>query len=414
MDDKIIKTYTDYTVFIEEPDSGCFYWVENFSEDDGHTKEEAIDYANRLAMAIENYDAGVWVEKRLITEYEDFGPDGGERDPNPQVIWKSYNLEDVDVGEGYFDTDGYPNLPDEFISNNTEQKETEDEDSVEDEVISTCTDWHVFVKDLKSGDYDFAKEFSEDWNNTKEDAIKYAQKINEKIGFATWVEQVIVTTYRDFGPDGGEGDPNPKVVWKSPELKDVKDSDLEQGDYGNLWDEKYSKAFTEAIKENLSNVKFEWLNKQAEVIFPFEETDEEGYLLVDYGAGVCNTLVANDLVNINIDVLVGFDDVDVEYDPGYEKSDWWQTAIDTSGYIVEFNSVNYRVVYELAETEDRITIDEAAATLGITKDELQAEVDRRCKELYETSVSNVEDIYLDDLKEREADAATDWYDTDWD
>jgi hypothetical protein len=52
--------------------------------------------------------------------------------------------------------------------------------------------------------------------------------------FATWVTQVIVTTYRDFGPDGGEGDPNPKVIWKSPELKNVKDSDLEQGDFGNL------------------------------------------------------------------------------------------------------------------------------------------------------------------------------------
>ena len=161
-------------------------------------------------------------------------------------------------------------------------------------------------------------------------------------------------------------------------------------------------------------IKYDWLNKQAEVIFPFEETDEEGYLLVDDGAGICNTLVANDLVNINIDVLVDFDDVDVEYDPGYEKSDWWQTAIDTSGYIVEFNSVNYRVIYELAETEDRITIDEAAATLGITKDELQAEVDRRCKELYNTGISEVEDIYLDDLKERDAEAAADWYDTDWD
>ena len=30
MDDKIIKTYTDYIVFIEEPDSGRFYWVEDF------------------------------------------------------------------------------------------------------------------------------------------------------------------------------------------------------------------------------------------------------------------------------------------------------------------------------------------------------------------------------------------------
>lgn len=167
-------------------------------------------------------------------------------------------------------------------------------------------------------------------------------------------------------------------------------------------------------------IKYEWLNEQAEVIFPFEETNEEGYLLVDYGASIYNTLVANDLVNINIDVLVDFDDVDVEYDSGYEKSDWWQTAIDTSGYIVDFNSVNYRVTYEGAETGDLITIDEAAATLGITKDELQAEVDRRCKELYETSVSKVEDIYLDDLKERDAEAeadaklAADWYDTDWD
>lgn len=66
--------------------------------------------------------------------------------------------------------------------------------------------------------------------------------------------------------------------------------------------------------------------------------------------------------------------------------------------------MNYRVIYELADTEDRITIDEAAATLGITKDELQAEVDRRCKELYENNISNVEDIYLDYLKECDAEA----------
>lgn len=421
MDDKIIKTYTDYIVFIEEPDSGRFYWVEDFSEDGGHTKEEAIDYANRLAMAIENYDAGVWVKKILITEYEDFGPDGGEGDPNPQVIWKSYNLEDVDVGEGYFDTDDYPNLPDEFISNN--KYRSEDEDSVEDEVISTSTDWHVWAKEIKSADYGPVKEFSPDWNDTKEDAIKFAQEIDKHTNFAAWVEQVIVTTYRDFGPDGGEGDPNPQIVWKSPKLKDIKDSDLtKQGDFVSEWDENYFKSFTKPLEENLSNVKFEWLNKQAEVIYPFEETDEEGYLLVDNGAGVCNTLVANDLVNINIDVLVDFDDVDVEYDLGYEKSDWWQTAIDTSGYIVEFNSVDYRVTYELTETEDHITIDEAATTLGITKDELQAEIDRRCKELYKISVSKVEDIYLDDLKERDAEAevdaklaaADDWYDTNWD
>ena len=420
MEDKVIKTYIDYIVFIEDPILDCFYWVKDFSEDDGHTKTEAIDYAKKLAVAIENDGVGVWVEKRLVTEYEDFGPDGGEGDPNPQVVWKSYNLEDVDVGKGEFDIDDYPNLPKEFISNNKEQNENEE--STEDEVISTSTDWHVFVKDLKSGNYDFAKEFSPDWNNTKEDAIKYAQQINEKTDFATWVTQVIVTTYRDFGPDGGEGDPNPQVVWKSPELKNVKDSDLEQGDFVTFWDEDSFKGiFTESIKENLSNVKFEWVDKQAEVIFPFEETDEKGYLLVDYGASIYNTLVANDLVNINIDVLVDFDDVDVDYDSGYEKSDWWQTAIDTSGYIVDFNSVNYKITYEVVETGDLITIDEAAATLGITKDELQAEVDRRCKELYETSVSKVEDIYLDDLKEREAEAeadaklaAADWYDTDWD
>lgn len=245
MEDKIIKTYIDYTVFIEDPILDRYYWVENFSEDDGHTKAEAIDYANKLAIAIRNDGVGVWVEKRLVTEYEDFGPDGGEGDPNPQVIWKSSNLKNVDVGKGEFDTDDYYNLPKEFISNNTEQNENEDEESVDDEVISTCTDWHVFVKDLKSGNYDLAKEFSEDWNNTKEDAIKYAQKINENTDFATWVKQVIVTTYRDFGPDGGEGDPNPQVVWKSLELKNVKDSDLEQGNYEELWDEKDLEAEAE-------------------------------------------------------------------------------------------------------------------------------------------------------------------------
>lgn len=158
-------------------------------------------------------------------------------------------------------------------------------------------------------------------------------------------------------------------------------------------------------------IKYEWLYKQADVIYPCDEADSEGYLLVDTGASIYNTLVVNDLININIDVLIEFDDADVEYDPGYEKSDWWQTAIDTSGYIVEFNSVSYRITYELTETEDRITIDEAAATLGITKDELQAEVDRKCKELYKTNVSKVEDIYLNYLEERSSD---DWYDTKWD
>jgi hypothetical protein len=254
MDDKIIKTYLDYIVLIEEPDSGRFYWVKEFAEDDGHNKkEEAIDFANRLAMAIENDGAGVWVEKRLITEYEDFGPDGGEGDPNPQVIWKSYNLEDVDVGQGYFDTDDYPNLPKEFSSDRYQYK-TEDEEPVEDEVISTSTDWHVWARELKSADYGPVKEFSPDWNDTKEDAIKFAQEIDEHTNFAAWVEQVIVTTYRDFGPDGGEGDPNPQIVWKSPKLKDVKDSDLtEQGDFVSEWDEKYFKSFTEPLEENLSN-----------------------------------------------------------------------------------------------------------------------------------------------------------------
>ena len=69
--------------------------------------------------------------------------------------------------------------------------------------------------------------------------------------------------------------------------------------------------------------------------------------------------------------------------------------------------MDYRVIYELSETGDRLTIDEAAATLGITKDELQAEVDRRCEEIYNAGISEVEDIYLDDLKRHDAEAEAD-------
>lgn len=176
-----------------------------------------------------------------------------------------------------------------------------------------------------------------------------------------------------------------------------------------------NKIIKTSIDENLSNVKFEWLNKQAEVIYPFEETDEEGYLLVDNGAGICNTLVANDLVNINIDVLVDFDDVDSYYDDG-----WWEEADRLgrmpSGWNIEYNSVDYRVIYELAETEDRITIDEAATTLGITKDELQAEVDRRCKELFKTNEIYLDNVYLKYMEDNapDPDDPSDWYMDNWD
>lgn len=161
-------------------------------------------------------------------------------------------------------------------------------------------------------------------------------------------------------------------------------------------------------------LKYNWLdNPEVEYC---TETDKEGYLLVDNGAIAYATLnIINDKnpdleVWANISVVVDFDDVDVDWDSGYEKSDWWQTAIDTSGWVIDFNSIKYDVNYETydntdnSKNQDSITVDEAANLLGTNKEFLEAEVDRRCKELYKLSEDKLMDEFLKYMEEQKADA----------